>query len=125
MKIIARCVIIAAFLALAGCGPDPRRQAEMAAVNQLSSAGKISQVEAYRRRYAIEARYRGLDPYDHAYWRTVIAAAERYDRRQITWDQLLALDAEAWALNIQRTNADLARNRSVSCYQYGSYITCD
>jgi hypothetical protein len=112
-------------IALLGCvANDPQRVIDISAVRQLTSAGKITHAEEERRVYAIDAKYRTLDAYDHAFWRTAISAAEQYDKKRISMNQYLAIRQEAWAVNIARTNADAARRRSISCYTIGNSTYC-
>jgi hypothetical protein len=112
-------------IALLGCvANDPQRAIEANAVMKLTAAGKIKHEEEERRLYAIDAKYRTLDSYDLAFWSTAISAGEQYDKKRISMNQYLAIRQEAWARNIERTNADKARRRSISCYTAGNRTYC-
>jgi hypothetical protein len=112
-------LIIAGFAGvfLGSCSTAPsysEMNFKMQEIKKLADSGKISNAEKGRREFTLVRQYEHVNAYDEAYWASVIANYELYDKRKITLSQLNALNSEAQAVRVSRQNSEKAL-RTVNC----------
>lgn len=133
MRTVFRVLSVACLLAIGGCGSSVRISETPEWKASLSAKTQVEMMTKQR-----DATYKydsDWDNLDAAMWSTVIAAAEQYDKKQISWNQYQAITNDALAVRTSRRKAIAAAEdaayyarraatRSYSCSTYRGSTTC-